>query len=326
MLRLVMLAAHMTTTLAAGDGLYDPLPPHAYTGRLKNHRPARCAFVTAGPQTYAGALNCLSRRLNGSRYPLITFVPSEDEETMRPQLQVNSHPKSMILPWNRFPYSSHDHGDSIRGARVMDKMNMLGLASVARKIVWIDSDVYLRSSLDELCELPHDISFAFTHASKNGRPVHAWPSGKENACTAGYNSTMDMAAYTFLRPQTTSSCAFMFNAGLVVFNPMHTEAFNELVVKPVSNGSVAGYVHSEQGMMNTLLYDARKGFSWKASYAVLHPRFNTIARFLPAAEKLFGQKAVGVHWTGGSGRPWLPGAKPPSDVLPAVWDEWQQHC
>ena len=315
----------------AGSGTieYDPLPAAAHI-RIGSSRPAQCAFVTAGPSTYVGAMNCVSRRLDAlhSRYPLITFVPEEEEEAMRAKLHQNRHSGSMILPWRRFPADGHNFGaDGLRGARVMDKLNIFGLSSVARRLVWIDADIYIRSSFDELCELPDDITFAFTFASERGRPTRQWPSGHTSGCVTSYNVSEDRnnPPYTFRRPHELSppaeKCSIIFNAGLLVFHTLDARAYNALIVGPVSNHSIRGYVATEQGYLNTLLYDSRCGLGWKASYAVLHPRFNTIHRFIQGAEALWSPlKAVGVHWTGKSGRPWLlnyTGSNP---------DEWHLGC
>ena len=132
-----------------------------------------------------------------------------------------------------------------------------------------------------------------------------------------------MPPYIFLRPAQLSppaaNCSIIFNAGLLVLRPMSIETFNALIVAPVSSKSVPGYVHTEQGMLNTLFYDGSRGLGWKEAYAVLHPRFNTVARSLGHAERRWGvTKAVGVHWTGLSSRPWMKNYSATS--------EWHSGC
>ena len=142
----------------------------------------RCAFVTGGPREYLAGLNCMGRRLEalGSKHPLLIMVEPEDEVYMRRHLVVNSHPSSAVLAWARFPEKvNRTTSWRYRGAHVMDKMNLFGMPF--RRLVWIDADVFIRRSVDELCELPEDIEFATT-LDAEGKPTQCWP--KRGKCAS----------------------------------------------------------------------------------------------------------------------------------------------
>ena len=77
---------------------------------------------------------------------------------------------SMILPWRAFPAASAERGQlGIRGPRVMDKMSLFGVP--VRRLVWIDADMYLRGSIDELCELPNGVELALAVNGVGGLPA-----------------------------------------------------------------------------------------------------------------------------------------------------------
>ena len=156
--------------------LHDPLPPSAAV-RLRAGTPP-CAFVTAGPRAYAPAMSCVAKRLEavGSRFPLLTFVEEEDEAYMREHVYASNHSQSAVLPWRAFPTRVTGLGTiGIRGARTMDKMNLLGLSAL-RRVVWIDADAFVRENIDALCELPERVRFAAALNAHSGRPTYVWPS------------------------------------------------------------------------------------------------------------------------------------------------------
>ena len=72
---------------------------------------------------------------------------------------------------------------------------------------------------------------------------------------------------------------------------------------------------ADQGIINTLLYQRRL---WGEKWAVLHPRYNAVARLLHHSERTWGLPGAVVHWTGLSGRPWLK----PKDSK----SEWHRGC
>jgi hypothetical protein len=294
--------------------MYDPLDPTTKS-RLGDRLlgPGKCAFITAGNRAYLPAVSCVARRLDAvqSQYPLLIMVQPEDEDFMRAHIYHGRHPDSMILSWQAFPVGSRSVG--IRGLRLMDKINVHGLP--ARRLVWIDADMYVRRNLDELCELPADIDLAAAFNAAGGLPSYVWSEHtlsrfppNRKPCLHKYNITLDATKYTFLRSHELRpppwECPYMFNTGLFVVRPLNLSTFNAAFVEPMRNGSIATYDGTDQGIINTLLYGRRK--LWGDHWAVLHPRLNNIAGHSKHAEAHWrGISTVIYHYTGKSGRPWL---------------------
>lgn len=313
-----------------GETLYEPLPPEA-AARLGNRLlgSGKCAFITGGNRDYLAALSCVARRLEavGSRYPLLTMVQPEDEEFMRSHLHPHrAHQDSMILPWRPFPVGSRALG--IRGARMNDKINVHAMP--ARRLVWIDADMFVRENIDKLCELPEDIELAAALNGAGGLPSYVWSSTTNSRfvperrhCVARYNASLDAINYTFayardLQPPT-AECPFMLNAGLLVIRPRNLSSFNEEFVKPMRNESIASYDGTDQGVVNTLLHGRRR--LWANNWAVLHPRYNNVARLRLHAERHWrGIPTAVVHHTGLSGRPWL------TNKSTLQYAEWHRSC
>ena len=101
-----------------------------------------------------------------------------------------------------------------------------------------------------------------------------------------------------------SKCAFILSSAVIVVSPFQLKEFNEYIVEPVRSHTVSSYGVNDQGLMNTLLYDASKSTGWFTAYAVLHPRFNVIVRLQSGIERAMDSQAVALHYTGLSGRPW----------------------
>eukprot|EP00966_Prymnesium_polylepis_P297100 6864384-Prymnesium_polylepis.1 len=80
----------------------------------------------------------------------------------------------------------------------------------------------------------------------------------------------------------------------MLLTPLGLREFNERVVSPLRNRSVSSYDGTDQGALNTMLY---KHLVWGSRYAILHPRFNVVARGLKSSESRTMKSAV-VHFTG----------------------------
>ena len=290
--------------------LRTPLPPGL----------PQCVFITAGPRTYLGAINCVSKRLQaiGSRYPLLIMVEEEDEEYMRAHTHINNHSQSMIVPWRAFP-ANNTGVIGIRGQRTMDKMNLFGLP--VRRAVWIDADAYVRENLDELCELPERVHFAAALNAHSGRPTYVWPSRHAaRQCIKEFNVSEDAQRYVardaaVLRPPP-SACPYIVQTGIMVLSPFGLDRFNAEVVEPMRSHVVQSYDGADQGAINTLLYSRR---IFGEGFARLHARYNVIARYRSHSERYWaGQPTAIVHHTGMSGRPWLTNY--------TVTSEWHRGC
>ena len=317
---------------ASGSTSHSPLPPAA-TEELGDRLigAGRCAFVTGGPRDYLPGMSCVAKRLDRlrSRYPVLTMVEEEDADYMRAHAHRHGHRDSMVLPWRRFPVSASKE-IGLRTGRVMDKINLLGLP--ARRLVWIDADMYVRRNIDELCELPDDIDLAAAFNRGGAEPPsYLWPdrhhNGRYKACLAKFDRRQDLGNYTYLRPaQLTPDCPWIFNTGCAVLTPLSARAFNAELVRPMLNASIDTYDGSDQGILNTLLWGARR--LWGARYAILHPRYNVIGSQAAHAAR-GGLEAALVHHTGHSGRPWLRNvtrARASGTPMPPRAEEWHEGC
>ena len=255
-----------------------------------------CAFVTGGPREYLAGLNCIGRRLEqvGSKYPLLVMVEPEQETWMRSQVVINSHPNSALIAWRRFPDPAK-RNDSwrYRSAHVLDKLNLFGMPF--RRLVWIDSDIFVRRNIDALCELPDDVPFAAT-LDVEGRPNHCWPNFfacKAN-CSQEYNMSLDATPYVGLRVAEVtpppSRCRYIMQSGVMMIHPFNLTAFNELIVAPVRHETVKSYDSGDQGLINSLIYGPLQLFG--TSYMRLHPMYNVIGRHARHTEQKLQVKNI----------------------------------
>lgn len=313
--------------------LHEPVPMDT-AEKLGN---PRCAFVTGGPREYLAGLNCMGRRLEalGSKHPLLIMVEPEDEVYMRRHLVVNSHPSSAVLAWARFPEKvNRTTSWRYRGAHVMDKMNLFGMPF--RRLVWIDADVFIRRSVDELCELPEDIEFATT-LDAEGKPTQCWPKrGKcASSCQNEYDLARDAVPYVAQRVQelrpSPAACPYIIQTGVMMLQPFNLTAFNALIVDPIRAGAVATYDSGDQGILSTMLYGPRRLFGVNYErYARLHPLYNVIARHAKHTEQKWRAKGANIgllsaallHFTRET-RPWQ-GAPHVNNVTRAA--EWARGC
>ena len=210
-----------------------------------------------------------------------------------------------------------------------DKLNVYGMP--ARRLVWLDADLFIRHNIDELCELPEHIELASALNILSGAPSYVFSpnstsrfTANRKPCIASYlKHARDTANYTFLWPHELrpppDECPFIINAGLLVVKPLNTTAFNAEFVEPMKRHAITTYDGGDQGIVNSLLHGPRK--LWGADrWAVLHPRFNNVARGRLHSERAWkGLPTSVLHHTGLSGRPWL---LPVNRTIVSWPDEW----
>mmetsp|Transcript_18145 Transcript_18145/g.46433 ORF Transcript_18145/g.46433 Transcript_18145/m.46433 type:complete len:346 (+) Transcript_18145:56-1093(+) len=293
---------------------HDPLSSRAAATLLASAvGQSSCTFVTAGPRTYLPGISCVSKRLDAldAKYPLLVMVEPEDLAYMSENVYARRGNRSIVLPWHAFPGSaSNARNLGIRSARIMDKINLFGMPT--SRLVWIDADMFLLENIDALCELPDDIDLA-AGFNAAGRPSYIWQTegsrfnSRSKHCVWYYNMSVDRQNYTFMRPSeyapSPSECPYMLNTGLMVIRPLSLVAFNRYFVEPMRNLSIRSYDGTDQGIVNTLLYGTQK--LWGDRYAVLHPRYNVVAKDRHDSERRWGGlMSIVLHYTGLSGRPW----------------------
>ena len=307
--------------------MHSPISP--FDAEALRRDALSCAFATGGPKVYLGGLNCISRRLNRSKYPLLTFVNPEEEQYMRARLPTNAHPHSRVLSWVHFPAVATT-ATGLRGGQVLDKLNVFGLP--VKRIVWVDADMLIKHDIDELCELPDDIKFASSLNNANGRPTYCFSNDARHHrdachlpemahCIGAYNVSMDSGDYTFLRVAEMRppafQCPFIIQSGIMVLSPLGEAAFNEQLVRPIVAGAVHSYDGTDQGLISTLIYGSQRLFG-EDGFARLHPKFNVIFRNARHTEMNWCKPKVNAtgldclttmiwHFTGltPGGRPWL---------------------
>ena len=264
----------------------------------------RCAFVTGGPREYLPGINCLAQRLTqvGSLHPLLVMVEPEDAAYMQQRVELSSHRSSAVLPWRRFPDpKNRSEPWRFRSAHVMDKMNLFGMPF--RRLVWIDADVFIRRSVDELCDLPDDVPFA-SGLDAEGLPtkcLRPLPSGKSirascdhKNCSVKYDMKKEAYPYVGIRARDLSPqpgpCPYILQSGVMVLRPFSISEFNEIIVDPMRQGKIFSYDFGDQGILASLTYGPRQLFG--DNYMRLHPMYNVIARHAKHSELTWGGGVV----------------------------------
>ena len=117
-------------------------------------------------------------------------------------------------------------------------------------------------------------------------------------------------------------CSYIYNTGVMMIEPLNASDFEQRVVQPWRRGDVHSYDGSDQGAINSLLYEFQL-FNAREQ-ARLHPRYNAVARWARHAEQSWGGqiRSAILHYTRES-RPWL--ARPPAGNL-TLSGQWVQGC
>lgn len=244
-----------------------------------------------------------------SSYPLLIMAEPEDEVYMRHHAVPSNHPSSAVITWRRFPEPTNRSGSwRYRSAHVMDKLNLFGMPF--RRLVWLDADVFIRRSIDELCELPDDVQLA-TGLDAEGVPTKCWPrrASCPGSCLRTFNYSQLSRTYVGIRigdwSSTPQQCPYIIQSGVMVLTPLNLTAFNRYIVGPVARGEVHSYDHGDQGIISSLMYGSQQLFG--SSYMRLHPLYNVIARHAKHTETKWGGRehntAAVMHFTRET-RPW----------------------
>ena len=289
-----------------------------------------CVFVTGGPREYLPGINCVANQLQAvrSKHPLLVLVDAEEEAYMRQRV---TH--ATVAAWRHFPVPQSGtfrkaEGWKYRARYAMDKLNLFGLPFP--RAVWLDADVFVRTNVDELCELPPSVTLATTlNVGGKVRPTACWPHRtrcENRSCPREYDLENDaQRSYLLRRPSELQPpmerCPYIVQSGVMSLVPLPPPQFAARVVAPVGRGEVLSYDGGDQGAINTLLYDGRHAV-WRDGLARLHPAYNVLARTQKhSARSMGGIPPKLVHYTRES-RPWQHRIDP-SD---ANGSEWLRAC
>eukprot|EP00316_Scyphosphaera_apsteinii_P002112 CAMPEP_0119335786 /NCGR_PEP_ID=MMETSP1333-20130426/90391_1 /TAXON_ID=418940 /ORGANISM="Scyphosphaera apsteinii, Strain RCC1455" /LENGTH=287 /DNA_ID=CAMNT_0007346441 /DNA_START=81 /DNA_END=941 /DNA_ORIENTATION=+ len=259
--------------------------------------------MTGGPLEYIQGTQCIVRSLAavGSRYPAV--VVTDPENAARMQHEIFGLPNVSLAVWNHFPYAYK--GTKWAQTQELDKLNVL--AAPYPRIVWLDADILVRSNIDALCELPDEVLFA---AARNVgfRSMTCYdPSGSKAGFRCRKCSVDGVHA---------PRCKEEFQGGVLVIKPFNTSTFYRNIVKPIQSGDLKSRDGSDQGVLNTLVYDKRAfGDQWM----ILPSRYNALARVRGLRPEQWRQwNAAVVHYSRET-KPWDFGASGTGRLDTAAW-------
>ena len=259
-----------------------------------------CVFMTGGPLRYLPGIRCVASRLHAlkSSYPLVVAAEAGDEDALRAALA--PYPNARVARWEAFP---HHFGGRWGATRVLDKLNVLG--APFGRVVWLDADVLVRRSVDELCALPPNVSFAAApNAGFRARTCFD-PNGGRGAafkcqtCAADDDGGGGAGA----KPR----CRYELNSAVMAVRPLGAAEFASRVVRPVQAGAVGSRDGGDQGAYNTLLYTHALFGAVGAGARVLPSTYNALARVQKLRPKEWAAMAAGgpslVHFSRET-KPW----------------------
>jgi hypothetical protein len=135
-----------------------------------------------------------------------------------------------------------------------------------------------------------------------------------------------------IAPPAQPPCRYELQAGVFVLTPLPPAAYRTKVLAPVCGGRVWAHDRSDQGALNTLLYESEVfGLpSDGGRFRLLHPTYNARSEVRGRYQALWARWRANmsvVHFTG-SRKPWREtrATMTKGVEVKGLWREWKQLC